>query len=204
MYSVDFSEKLQALRKSRQLTQEEVAQALFVSRTAVSKWESGRGYPGIDSLKAIARFYSVSIDELLSGNDMLILAEADQKQWRSKHLSKLFGLLDCSSLLLLFLPFFGSHTGQNIREVSLIQLNGISQYLHITFFVSVISMVLWGILLLALQNWQHPFWKQHKFTFSFVFHIAGTLLFISSRQPYAAIFLFVFLMIKAVFLHKKS
>lgn len=95
MYSVDFSEKLQVLRKSRQLTQEEVAQALFVSRTAVSKWESGRGYPGIDSLKAIARFYSVSIDELLSGNDMLILAEADQKQWRSKHLSKLFGLLDC-------------------------------------------------------------------------------------------------------------
>ena len=45
---MEFSEKLQELRKSRNLTQEELAEALFVSRTAVSKWESGRGYPSID------------------------------------------------------------------------------------------------------------------------------------------------------------
>ena len=46
---MEFHEKLQALRKQRGLTQEELAQLLFVSRTAVSKWESGRGYPSIDS-----------------------------------------------------------------------------------------------------------------------------------------------------------
>jgi len=38
---VDFNEKLQKLRKQRGLTQEELAEALFVSRTAISKWESG-------------------------------------------------------------------------------------------------------------------------------------------------------------------
>ena len=50
---MEFHEKLQELRKSRGLTQEELAEALFVSRTAISKWESGRGYPSIDSLQIL-------------------------------------------------------------------------------------------------------------------------------------------------------
>ena len=51
---MEFHEKLQELRKQKGITQEKLAEALYVSRTAVSKWESGRGYPGIDSLKRLA------------------------------------------------------------------------------------------------------------------------------------------------------
>ena len=54
---MDFSKKLQELRKQKGLTQEELAKKLYVSRTAISKWESGRGYPSIDSLKEIAKFF---------------------------------------------------------------------------------------------------------------------------------------------------
>jgi transcriptional regulator with XRE-family HTH domain len=54
---LEFGEKLQGLRKSKNLTQEELAEALYVSRTAISKWESGRGYPNIDSLKEISNFF---------------------------------------------------------------------------------------------------------------------------------------------------
>ena len=50
---MEFNEKLQELRKKKGLTQEELADILFVSRTAVSKWESGRGYPNIESLRDI-------------------------------------------------------------------------------------------------------------------------------------------------------
>ena len=53
---MELNEKLLQLRKQKGLTQEALADALFVSRTAISKWESGRGYPNIDSLKAIAQF----------------------------------------------------------------------------------------------------------------------------------------------------
>ena len=77
---MNFNEKLQELRKQKNITQEELAEALFVSRTAVSKWESGRGYPNIESLKAISKFFSVTIDELLSGEEVLSIAEEDNKQ----------------------------------------------------------------------------------------------------------------------------
>lgn len=63
---MEFNEKLKELRSSRGLTQEELSEALFVSRTAISKWESGRGYPSIDSLREISDFFSVTIDELLT------------------------------------------------------------------------------------------------------------------------------------------
>ena len=45
---MEFHEKIIELRKSRGLTQEELAKILYVSRTAISKWESGRGYPNIE------------------------------------------------------------------------------------------------------------------------------------------------------------
>lgn len=54
---MEFCEKLQELRKSRGLTQEELAEKLYVSRTAISKWESGRGFPSIDSVRAISKFF---------------------------------------------------------------------------------------------------------------------------------------------------
>ena len=100
---MDFNEKLQYLRKQKNLTQEELAEALYVSRTAISKWESGRGYPSIDSLKAISGFFSVSLDELLSSDEIMTIAEEDGRQ-REKHIRDLtFGLLDCSMAMFLFL-----------------------------------------------------------------------------------------------------
>lgn len=77
---MEFNEKLQELRKQKGLTQEELSELLYVSRTAISKWESGRGYPNIDSLKAIAQFFSVSLDNLLSGDAILTIAEEENKE----------------------------------------------------------------------------------------------------------------------------
>ena len=115
---MEFHEKLQELRKQKGLTQEELAQQLYVSRAAVSKWESGRGYPNIDSLKAIAACFHVSIDELLSGDELLTLAQEDRRQSQSQTRDLVFGLLDLSAAMFLFLPFFAQKPGGMIQEVS--------------------------------------------------------------------------------------
>ena len=200
---MEFHEKLQELRKQRGLTQEELAQSLFVSRTAISRWESGRGYPSIDSLKAIAKFFSVTVDELLSGDEVLTLAEEDRRR-REHHLCGLvFGLLDLSTAMLLFLPFFGQKSAGTVTGVSLLNLSGIAPYLKAAYFVPVVGLILWGILLLALQNCRQSFWVRNKHMISLLLNLAGVLLFIISLQPYAAVLLLLFLIIKASLLLKR-
>lgn len=60
-----FSEKLKMLRKGSNLTQEELADKLDVSRQAITKWESNEGLPDIENLKQISLLFNVSIDELI-------------------------------------------------------------------------------------------------------------------------------------------
>ena len=199
---MEFNEKLQELRKNKGLTQEELAEVLFVSRTAISKWESGRGYPSIDSLKEIAKYFSVTIDELLSSNEVLSIAEEDNKQ-KEKHLKSLvFGLLDISALMFFFLPFFGQKANGVIQEVSLLSLNGIATYLRIAYYAIVISIAVYGILTLAFQNCQKAYWVKNKEKISLILNAVAVFLFIISSQVYAGAFLFIFLVIKALMLVK--
>ena len=199
---MELNEKLQELRKNKGLTQEELAEALYVSRTAISKWESGRGYPSIDSLKEIAKYFSVTIDELLSTDEVLTIAEKDNKQ-KEKHLKSLvFGLLDISVLMFFFLPFFGQKANGVIQEVSLLSLNEITTYLKTAYYAIVISIAVYGILTLTFQNCQKVFWTKNRDKMSLILNVAAVLLFIISSQVYAGAFLFIFLVIKALMLIK--
>lgn len=141
---MEFSEKLQTLRKSRQLTQEELAEALYVSRTAISKWESGRGYPNIESLKEISRFFSVSIDELLSGEKLLGLAEKENKANIRRVCNRMLGAVDLFSVMLIVLPLYPLNADSFVFSVNLPSYAAISpmnRWIH------------WGMyLLLALSG----------------------------------------------------
>ena len=70
---MEFNEKLQELRKNKNLTQEQLAEMSFVSRTAISKWESGRGYPSIDSLKEMSNFLQYPLMIYFQGKKSLLL-----------------------------------------------------------------------------------------------------------------------------------
>ena len=64
------SDKIKKYRYDNNITQEEFAAKLFVTRNAVSKWENDNGYPNIDTIKEIAKLLSITIDELLGEDDI--------------------------------------------------------------------------------------------------------------------------------------
>lgn len=200
---MELGEKLQELRRQRGLTQEELAAALFVSRTAISKWESGRGLPSIDSLQAISRYFGVSIDHLLSTDEVLRVAAEDVKEREARSCDQLLGLVDCGAALLLFLPVFGQQSGMGVRSVSLLALTGISPWLRWICLALVAALTLLGIATLALQNVRHPLWTGSKRKLSLLLGGAGALLFTAIRQPYATALTLVALAIKASMLLKR-
>ena len=200
---MEFNQKLQELRKQKGLTQEELATSLFVSRTAISKWESGRGYPNIESLKAIAKFFSVTVDSLISTDEILLIAEEDNKQKQKNLRDLIYGLLDISILMLFFLPIFAEKSGEVFLSVSLASLTSIRPYLKIVYYLVVIVIALMGILTLALQNCQLNVWLKFKTKLSIVFGIILVLIFMISSQVYAGVFAFTLLIINLFMLIKQ-
>lgn len=200
---MDFNEKLQELRRRRGLTQEQLAEALYVSRTAVSKWESGRGYPSIDSLKAIAKYFSVTVDELLSCEEVINIAEEDERKKENSIRDLVFGLLDISTVLFFFLPLFADRHGSVISEVSMLSLGSVEAYVRVSFITVTLSIILCGITTLAMQSFGNTVWHRIKSKISLALSGVGVLLFIITIQANAAALLFIFLVIKALLLIKR-
>lgn len=67
---VEFGEKVKQIREERGMTQQTLAEKLYVTRQAVSRWERGARYPELLTAKKIARILDVSLDELLSGEEL--------------------------------------------------------------------------------------------------------------------------------------
>ena len=61
---------IRKLRENKRMTQEELAEKIFVSSKAVSKWETGQGFPDISLLESLANALDISVIELLSGEDV--------------------------------------------------------------------------------------------------------------------------------------
>ncbi len=80
---MDISEKILKLRKANNLTQEQLAEQLQVSRQAVSKWESGQAIPESDKLPALSDLFHVTIDYLLRGRLKLMSFPLKRKSWKN-------------------------------------------------------------------------------------------------------------------------
>ncbi len=194
---MEFNEKLQELRKSRGLTQEELAESLFVSRTAISKWESGRGYPSIDSLKEISRFFSVTIDELICPEEILSAAEEEKQAFTGRTSSFISNTLDLLAALLLFLPVFGNGEASP-AAVSLPGLIGVHSWLKIVFLTVIGLSALNGLCGLILIRFDRPVWNKHRLVTGMALSILAVAVFIAARQPYAGILCFALLVMKTL------
>ena len=198
---MEFSEKLKELRKSRSMTQEELAEALYVSRTAISKWESGRGYPSIDSLKEISRFFAVTIDDLICSDEMITVAENEKKEYASKYISLICNALDVLLLILLFIPAFGNGTASP-QTISLFDLSGINPLVKTVFIALLGVAILNGICGVILAHFNKPVCNRHRLVTGLVLSILLVTVSIVTRQPYAGIFCFSFYVIKSFLIVK--
>lgn len=199
---MEFHEKLQELRKNKGMTQEELAKELFVSRTAISKWESGKGYPSIDSLKEISKFFSVTIDELLSSEELISAAKEENCTNIGKMTDLLIGLTDIMSLMLILLPLYPNKSGETVTAVALYQ------YTQISFWISCICWGMFAALIIigavkVFMNYKSIEKGRSSVTgVSLVLSIIAVLFLIAARIPYAAVTMFLLLIIKGILLFK--
>lgn len=201
---MEFNEKLKELRKQHNMTQEQLAERLYVSRTAISKWESGKGYPNIESLKNISKIFSVSIDELLSNNELLQAAENENKSNISKLSSLIFGILDLMALAYIFLPFYGQELNGYIYSVNLLQYTDAPISIRIIYYTLIIVMSLIGATEIILQFFDDK--KKFRIfkSVSITWHSLSIIFFAASRQPYVTIFLFFIFNDQNGFISKKQ
>ena len=194
---MEFNEKLQELRKSRSMTQEELAEALFVSRTAISKWEQGRGYPSLDSLKEISKFFSVSIDDLICSEEIISAAADEKKECIDRYKALICDMLDILAGLLLFLPVFGN--GADIpSSVSLYAITGLSTWIKILFALLIGLAVLNGVCGVIISRLDRPLRDRNILLTGMVLSVVSAAVFILTRQPYAGIICLAILVVKGV------
>ena len=94
-----FSQNLQKIRSEKNLSQEQLADKIGVSRQTISAWESGKASPELDKITAISKLFSVSIDELV-GEIKTEASNFDKKEYE-KNYSKI-ALLRASGIFILF------------------------------------------------------------------------------------------------------
>ncbi len=197
---MEFHEKLIELRKKKEMTQEQVAAALFVSRTAVSKWESGKGYPNIDSLKSVSRLYEVTIDDLLSGEELMILATRENQSNLLRMRRMIFASLDIIAVLLIFLPLYGQPLGGHVITVSLLALTDITPVMRAVYYGGILGLGFLGVIQAVLFAMHIDRALEGMKIASVLASVIVIMFFIMTRQPYVTAMLFMLFLMKILLL----
>lgn len=199
---MEFGEKVQKLRNQNKWTQEQLAEKLYVSRTAVSKWESGKGYPNIDLLKDVAKLFNKTIDELLSSEEILDIAKIENTSNMKRTNNLVYGLLDIISVLFIFLPLYARRTENFVYSVSLVSTNDISYMIKILCIIilSIISVIgLAENILYFIDNKKMQIIINRL---SLVVQTFSILFFAIARQAYLTAIVFILLIIKILMIAK--
>ncbi|AMX00326.1 helix-turn-helix domain-containing protein [Rummeliibacillus stabekisii] len=201
---MEFNEKLQQLRKQNNLTQEQLAEQLYVSRSAISKWESGKGYPNIESLKCIAKLFSVSIDELLSGEELISLAETENRSNLKKIYSFISGILDIIAIAFIVLPLYGKSDGSYIHSVNLLSFTETTWVMLIIYWAIFITMIGLGFTTVLFVHFEKESSYNLTKKSSVVLGVLAICFFAAAREPYVTTLLFLLFVMKIYVLMKQG
>ena len=197
---MEFGEKIQKLRNQNKWTQEQLAEKLYVSRTAISKWESGKGYPSIDLLKDIAKLFNKTIDELLSSEQIIDIAKNENISNMKRANNLIYGLLDIISVLFIFLPLYAQKTENFVYSVSLINTNDINSIIKILYIVILSILSLLGIVEIILNFIDEKKIRRMINITSLIVQTISIVFFVISRQTYLTAIIFITFIIKILVL----
>lgn len=198
-----FAQKLQFYRKQFGLTQENLAEKLNVSRVAVSKWESGRGFPNLDSLKGVSDLFGISIDDLISSKAISNFVKSDDGNAAKNLMGVLFALVDFSAILFFMLPVFAlrsvSYNSELIvKSVNLFVLcQNLSPASLMLATVSATS-ILFGAVELVCQNTRLQKVKAILIVLSFCASLILIASFAVCNQPYPCLLGILLIALKAI------
>ena len=105
---MEFKDKLRTLRTERGLSQQELADAIYVSRSAVAKWENGLGLPGRASMEALTAYFAVTPDALDTEQPELVIVEKNRKLRRQGSVLSALGSLLSTLLVALLMTLITS------------------------------------------------------------------------------------------------
>lgn len=195
---MELNEKLKELRNSKGLTQEELAAALFVSRTAISKWESGRGNPSIDSLKEISSFFSITLDELVSGEKLLSIAEKENQIRLQNAYNLLIGVIDLCYFLLIVLPLYPKTIGLYIASVNLFEYVETSAFNQKIYWALFLLIMLNGITEIILTKLKDKDMLSKIVGINMILSILAVIFLALTGETYATAFAFLLLVLKSI------
>ena len=193
---MEFNEKLQQLRTEKGLTQEQLAEQLYVSRTAISKWESGKGYPNIESLKCISKFFSVTIDELLSGEELITLAQAENGSNLKKIYRFIYGILDMMAVACILLPLYANPVDGYIYSVNLLVFTAATPINIAIYWGIFATLIVVGIAKILFTYLDKEIWGDITTKSSLIINVLAVCFFAAAREPYVTALVFLLFVAK--------
>ncbi|WP_220728258.1 helix-turn-helix domain-containing protein [Apilactobacillus xinyiensis] len=136
---MNFGQRLQNERIKNQLTQDEVANKLLVSRQTISSWENERTYPDINSLIILSDFYNISLDTLLKEDSGM--KEYLEKNEITKNLKPILVILTFINVLFLITLAFVETNFFDNSSLFLIFIMGISNTLALLYLSTFMSKI---------------------------------------------------------------
>ena len=165
---------------------------------------AGRGYPNIDSLKEISKFFSVSIDDLLSGEKLVSIVEKENKSNIRNICDLLFGIVDLMAITLIFLPLYPNLVDGYIYSVNLFAYTQTTLFNRMVYWTMFIVLILLGGLKVLLNKLKIEKGQKAITDISIIINIITVLFLAMTRDAYAITMAFLLLIIKGMLVLKIS
>lgn len=201
MDSIKIGALISARRKRQNMTQKDLSDMLGISNRAVSKWETGEGYPDISTLPALAEILNLSVDELLKGKaeetpsaaepsvsilDEYML-ESAEKQFENRYLISLsiiiFGIISSVLALKLYYGYYSSILYAVMIAIAFLSI-GLKYYLNTFRLIKLRETKYNHTKKFDNPQYHKNYFKKHVLFFSLYLILAEFLVFVAPIYPF--------------------